>query len=1238
MADTPSPLHRTGANGQGSESRLQYDNNDGQDNNESDGGHENHTSFFTRKSVASLSKHFELEAAAVAATSAAVTISQTTRPTIAASSSLSHQPYSSTKPSQFKAPFSIHHGSVAASGFSKQKAPLVAGASYRHTLALQPAGRSPLPSTTASIASKPYMSSSASSVPTNTLATSTLSTTGALNSFASQPQLPYSLRLGVASTPHSPSLPRLHSTGTTRSHSAKPQFYSRPCADVSAPPECSVSGTESDEQHTQSVSRLSRMFEAQTDVLLSNALGSTSLSSQAPRRNLTAPSTRNGSSSNMLPNDQPVSTSLLHARSANHGPPPKPPKPSTLAAPSIIASRSRSHTAPASPSRDPFLDQSSPIVKNPSNNPLPNSNIYPTSLAPDASIPPLPRTPDRPLSMATIDIEDRLSNLAKLKSSFAFSSRAAHQQQSSLRPVESFTEGSLATHGHRVDVEEVHSVPPHGARSTEQLFPIDSQRLRPATPSRPKILQQRGGSIAAKLNSSGNDPNYTYDGCERPETPTSTPHTFIYHPNPDEYKHHEISRDVSHDSFSTFSSMHSGSLSHLPTEDAEAKRAHKWAKVIEEIVNTERSFLSDMNVLVQVYVLPSKNLGFLPAADQKLLFGNLAGVISTSTALLQQLEESASSDPQRIGKVFLNMAGLIETSYCDYCKHNEAAVAKLSEYAMPTCPEAIKSSLEKCRMQLQGKTGAWDLSSLIVKPVQRVLKYPLLIKALLKELPRGHPDADSLVDAFEAIELVAEKINEVKKRKDIVEKYIDGKGKINMMHGISKKLGRSAQQLKKKTGLTDGSTSDLVYDVLADKFSKQHELALQLQREIVLWLKTMKEYIEYEESMAVSLDELYYIDSIPASSVGTIDSIDYPGLIKRYRTACGRLLTGPYRDAETQVRLVMIPAMDELLDNFKAPLLIMRKRDAKMLDYDRANSLRVKGDVVDKLLADSADTYTSINAQLIEELPLFMNLVISYVHEILVEIIMLQTNMYQSIRQIVVPLADALQISMHETTEDILRRFREHMRAGGPVDLATRDVLLLHQWRSSIWGYDDVAHTAAMGLFDSPDRKPASASDYRSGYDPGYDSPPNGALVNFTGSAPAPRQLRRDVDTDAILRRNMLVTHTMLAPTLAPIPTSSAHQNKLTHSHEQDRSVNGYSGVNGGQMDDPYSIDPFEVVAMYPFTAEFADEVSMQSGMTMIVYRVGGRDETGDDWWYGEAVLDGVSTGTFGWFPKSFVN
>jgi hypothetical protein len=70
----------------------------------------------------------------------------------------------------------------------------------------------------------------------------------------------------------------------------------------------------------------------------------------------------------------------------------------------------------------------------------------------------------------------------------------------------------------------------------------------------------------------------------------------------------------------------------------------------------------------------------------------------------------------------------IETTYATYCKFNEASLQKIQEYSLPTAPQNIKLYLEQSKVKMQGRTNAWDLASMVVKPVQRVLKYPLLIK------------------------------------------------------------------------------------------------------------------------------------------------------------------------------------------------------------------------------------------------------------------------------------------------------------------------------------------------------------------------------------------------------------------------------------------------------------------------------------------------------------------------------
>lgn len=72
------------------------------------------------------------------------------------------------------------------------------------------------------------------------------------------------------------------------------------------------------------------------------------------------------------------------------------------------------------------------------------------------------------------------------------------------------------------------------------------------------------------------------------------------------------------------------------------------------------------------------------------------------------------------------------------------------------------------------------MGSLLIKPVQRVLKYPLLLREILSLTSPTHDDHDDLSAAVKEIQEVADNINEIKRRKDIVEKIVGDKKKTEM--------------------------------------------------------------------------------------------------------------------------------------------------------------------------------------------------------------------------------------------------------------------------------------------------------------------------------------------------------------------------------------------------------------------------------------------------------------------------
>ena len=70
-------------------------------------------------------------------------------------------------------------------------------------------------------------------------------------------------------------------------------------------------------------------------------------------------------------------------------------------------------------------------------------------------------------------------------------------------------------------------------------------------------------------------------------------------------------------------------------------------------------------------------------------------------------------------------------------------------------------------MSCRGEIQAWDLQSLLIKPVQRVLKYPLLLNKIVENTSDSHSDYKVVHSAREAIAKVTQEINEIKRRKDL---------------------------------------------------------------------------------------------------------------------------------------------------------------------------------------------------------------------------------------------------------------------------------------------------------------------------------------------------------------------------------------------------------------------------------------------------------------------------------------
>uniref|UniRef100_A0A665VRV9 TIAM Rac1 associated GEF 2a n=1 Tax=Echeneis naucrates TaxID=173247 RepID=A0A665VRV9_ECHNA len=206
---------------------------------------------------------------------------------------------------------------------------------------------------------------------------------------------------------------------------------------------------------------------------------------------------------------------------------------------------------------------------------------------------------------------------------------------------------------------------------------------------------------------------------------------------------------------------------HLQGADA----TERLRKVIQELVDTEKSYVKDLACLFEIYLKPLQNETFLTLDEMESLFGSLPEMLDFQRVFLQTLEERIASSPDfstletplQFKKLLFSLGG----SFLYYADHfklysgfcaNHIKVQKVLERAKTD--QAFKEFLDARNPTKQHSS---TLESYLIKPVQRVLKYPLLLRELVSLTDADSEEHYHLTEALKAMEKVASHINEMQK-------------------------------------------------------------------------------------------------------------------------------------------------------------------------------------------------------------------------------------------------------------------------------------------------------------------------------------------------------------------------------------------------------------------------------------------------------------------------------------------
>ncbi|KAM3859662.1 dynamin-binding protein [Diretmus argenteus] len=398
------------------------------------------------------------------------------------------------------------------------------------------------------------------------------------------------------------------------------------------------------------------------------------------------------------------------------------------------------------------------------------------------------------------------------------------------------------------------------------------------------------------------------------------------------------------------------------TEDPELRMLEKRAKVIEELLQTEKDYIKDLQMCVKEIIQPLQRKQ-VENVDFEGLFGNISSVIDLSQRLFKTLHDSDS-----IGKVFLDFKSELEEVYKIYCQNHDDAISLLETYEKDENIQChVLECLEKLRAVYRewGKTNYINLGSFLIKPVQRVMRYPLLLMELLGATPESHHDRPQLAKALQAVKEINVNINEYKRRKDLVVKYrkgdedtlIDKISKLSM-HSIIKKSNRVSSHLKHLTGISP-QVKDEAFDEAEKKFRLQERLIKSFIRDISLYLQHIRESASVKVLAAISFCDIY-------TERSALDP-------ERFQRAHRSISDKQFTKFKERTEALVINPLTQLLLMFAGPHKLIQKRFDKLLDYDncKERAERLKDRRVQDDLQVARNNYEALNAQLLDELPKF---------------------------------------------------------------------------------------------------------------------------------------------------------------------------------------------------------------------------------------------------------------------------
>lgn len=223
-------------------------------------------------------------------------------------------------------------------------------------------------------------------------------------------------------------------------------------------------------------------------------------------------------------------------------------------------------------------------------------------------------------------------------------------------------------------------------------------------------------------------------------------------------------------------------------------------QAIQEIISSEKTYLKQLEILMDYFVVPLKQQGILSDSSHTTLFGQIEMIYNLNGELLKEIE----SNQENVAQAFLKMAPFFKL-YSVYAFDYKNALLILQDLTSKN--PVFRKFLEdaESRPEVQRK-----LNSIMIAPIQRVPRYKLLLEQVILYTSPADHDFKLLKESVKLVESTVSHINSVIEDQEVTQRLLNLQNSLTnrtpnivkpsrkvIKEGILNKVNRKGDEIKR---------------------------------------------------------------------------------------------------------------------------------------------------------------------------------------------------------------------------------------------------------------------------------------------------------------------------------------------------------------------------------------------------------------------------------------------------------